>query len=141
MLSPNNVRRLLATRVVQPLPQTPEFWVEPGRAEHLLDRVEARLWTRHDARMRAAGWEVIRLGRWRRQCRHPDLLARGTSARRAMTAEEDATQKSGRPPGRLVRLVHPVSVSRLRRHASTLSGEVDRRQAETRQLIHQGQVA
>lgn len=141
MLSPNNVRRLLATRVVQPLPQTPEFWLEPGRPEHLLDRLEARLWTRHDARMRAAGWEVIRLGRWRRQCRHPDLLARGTSVRRAKSAEEDAAPTSGRPPGRLLRLVHPVSVSRLRRHGSTLPGEVDRRQDEPRQLVRRGQVA
>ncbi len=41
----------------------------------LLDAIERRVWERQDASMRAAGWEVARLGRWRRRYRHPQRFA------------------------------------------------------------------
>lgn len=113
MMSPNDVRRLLATRIA-PLPEP-----EPDRGQYLLDRLEARIWISHDARMLAAGWEVVRLGRWQRQYRHPDLLARAMSARRTRTTREEAAQLVTRS-GRLLLRVHPVSVGRLRRHATVL---------------------
>ncbi|SHN32700.1 hypothetical protein [Cryptosporangium aurantiacum] len=56
-------------------------------APTFLDRIETRIWARPDSRMRAAGWEVVRLGRWRRQYRHPRYLA---AARAQHAAEQCA---------------------------------------------------
>lgn len=39
----------------------------------LADRIEAAIWNRHDVRQEAAGFQVIRLGRWTRRYRHPYL--------------------------------------------------------------------
>lgn len=52
----------------------------------LLDRIEHLIWESQDARLRAAGWEVTRLGRWRRGYRHPGRLARITATRQAAPA-------------------------------------------------------
>jgi hypothetical protein len=52
-------------------------------ARTLLDRAERMVWERHDGAMRAAGWEVNRLGRWRRSYRHPARLAAAIAARQA----------------------------------------------------------
>lgn len=49
----------------------------------LLDRIEHLIWGSQDARLRAAGWEVTRIGRWRRHYRHPAQFAR---LRTALTA-------------------------------------------------------
>lgn len=120
MMSPNTVRRLLATRIAPP----PEPEPQPARGQYLLDRLEARIWISYDARMLAAGWEVVRLGRWQRQYRHPDLLARAMAASRAGITQEEAARPVAARPGRLLLRVHPVSVGRLRRHATVLPGKV-----------------
>ena len=41
----------------------------------LLDRAERLLWEEQDAAKLAAGWQVIRIGRWHRKYRHPALVA------------------------------------------------------------------
>jgi hypothetical protein len=57
-------------------------------SQRVLDRTEALLWARQDERMRAAGWEVIPLGRWHRQYRHPHWLAKGLPAARLRAERE-----------------------------------------------------
>ncbi|GAA3396171.1 hypothetical protein [Cryptosporangium minutisporangium] len=79
-------------------PLTPRLpaWAAAGRRRRtqpsFLDRVETRLWARPDARMRDAGWEVVRLGRWRRQYRHPRRVEAGTAAARVRYAAECAAE-------------------------------------------------
>lgn len=43
----------------------------PTILRRLLDHIERLAWDAQDARLRADGWEVIRVSRWRRQYRHP----------------------------------------------------------------------
>ncbi len=46
-----------------------------GFGHRLLDRAEQLLWARQDAEKVAAGWQVIKIGRWHRTYRHPAVLA------------------------------------------------------------------
>ncbi len=46
-----------------------------GLVQRLLDTAERLLWEEQDARKAAAGWQVIKLGRWHRMYRHPALIA------------------------------------------------------------------
>jgi hypothetical protein len=62
-----------------------------------LDRVETRLWARPDSRMRAMGWEVVRLGRWHRQYRHPQRAADATAAARVRYAADCAEEQGATP--------------------------------------------
>jgi hypothetical protein len=43
--------------------------------QRLLDRAERLLWEEQDAAKLAAGWQVVKLGRWHRTYRHPALVA------------------------------------------------------------------
>jgi hypothetical protein len=43
--------------------------------QRLLDRAERLLWEEQDAAKLAAGWQVVKLGRWNRAYRHPALVA------------------------------------------------------------------
>ena len=43
--------------------------------QRLLDRVEQLLWAEQDAAKTAAGWQVIKVGRWSRTYRHPAVVA------------------------------------------------------------------
>lgn len=52
----------------------------------LFDDAERLLWGRHDARNRAAGLTVERLGRWHRSYRHPERVAAALARRNAATA-------------------------------------------------------
>jgi hypothetical protein len=51
-----------------------------------LDRIEQALWGSHDAEMRAIGFHITRVGRWRRTYRHPAIedaiLARARATER-----------------------------------------------------------
>jgi hypothetical protein len=51
--------------------------------QRLLDHLEHLLWDAQDRRLRAAGFEVTRIGRWRRSYRHPSRLAAVRAAREA----------------------------------------------------------
>ena len=42
-------------------------------AVRLADRTERALWDGPDARAAAAGFQVVRLGRWQRRYRHPRM--------------------------------------------------------------------
>jgi hypothetical protein len=44
-----------------------------------LDWVERLLWQRQDDALAAAGWQVVRVGRWQRRYRHPALLRAATA--------------------------------------------------------------
>jgi hypothetical protein len=43
--------------------------------QRLLDGAERLLWEKQDAVKAAAGWQVIKIGRWHRTYRHPALVA------------------------------------------------------------------
>jgi hypothetical protein len=43
--------------------------------QRLLDKAERLLWEEQDAAKLAAGWQVIKMGRWHRAYRHPALIA------------------------------------------------------------------
>lgn len=43
----------------------------PTILRRLLDHIEHLIWDAQDTRLRANGWEVIRVSRWRRRYRHP----------------------------------------------------------------------
>ena len=68
------------------------------RLSRLLDRIEHLLWHSQDERLRADGWDVIRVSRWRRQYRHPyrfaalqvrrDLAARRSSGTAGLPAPD-----------------------------------------------------
>jgi hypothetical protein len=64
------------------------------------DAAERLLWERQDASLRAVGFDVVRLGRWGRQYRHPakvaDTLARAARAECAMSGEAALTCSPGR---------------------------------------------
>lgn len=49
--------------------------------QRVLDSAERLLWERQDAARVAAGWQVVRIGRWHRMYRHPALVARAVAAR------------------------------------------------------------
>jgi hypothetical protein len=46
-----------------------------GFGQRLLDRVEQLLWAEQDAAKAAAGWQIIKIGRWHRTYRHPAVIA------------------------------------------------------------------
>ena len=55
----------------------------------LLARVESLLWDRQDERNKAAGFQVVRTGRWQRRYRHP-RIAIALAAAAARAADEAA---------------------------------------------------
>lgn len=59
-----------------------------GLVQRLLDGAEQSLWGKQDAAKLAAGWQVIKIGRWHRMYRHPALIA----------AAVRAQQERRRPP-------------------------------------------
>ena len=55
----------------------------------LAERIEHLLWDSHDERVKAAGFQVTRTGRWQRRYRHPRItIALAAAAARA--ADETA---------------------------------------------------
>ncbi|MGH3715205.1 MAG: hypothetical protein ACRDT4_17335 [Micromonosporaceae bacterium] len=66
----------------------------PSAYQRLLDRIAAAIWQSQDARLIAAGFEVTRIGRWRRSYRRP---LRST-ARRPTRPAAVATSRSAGPP-------------------------------------------
>jgi hypothetical protein len=61
--------------------------------QRLLDRAERLLWEEQDATKLAAGWQVIKLGRWHRTYRHPALVA---AAARSQQRRRRPTRIQGR---------------------------------------------
>jgi hypothetical protein len=80
--------------------------------QRLLDRTEELIWAKQDARMSAAGWEVVHLGRWHRRYRHPALLAKALPAARLRAERESqrlaAQRAARRVPAQRSRYHHPV---------------------------------
>ncbi len=60
----------------------------------VLDYLERRLWGAQDQPLTAAGWEVTRIGRWRRRYRHPHRYAASNAAGPAPTRHAPITAAS-----------------------------------------------
>jgi hypothetical protein len=61
----------------------------------LLARVESLLWDSHDEKAKAAGFQVVRVGRWQRRYRNPRItIALAAAAARAADESADSLERA-----------------------------------------------